>query len=195
MYFSDPVLFELPVLPRTRKYIAGKLQDPAGNTRSMLLSPHGEGAGLMLWAMAQAPKVLLQMGWRRRQKSDSYLLIDGASRIVAPPSMTAVIGVGIQQFHTSRHQYLLNYAELEVFGNFVDYVIINELIGYCKREPETAPMVRIKQFCDHYDFSEEDFSEQSLRRAYQRFRKNETSYGYSEPLARQRHFEPYSLAA
>jgi hypothetical protein len=193
MYFSEPVLFELPVYPRHKKYITGKLTNASGHYQPMLVSRSGEGAGLMLWAMAQAPKVMLYIGWRHRPSAP---VRPSTSRVLVSEEFSATIGLGIQEFHYTRNQHLLNYPELLVFANFVDSIIVNELYGFCLAEPDVAPMTRIKAFCDQYDFSDDDYNEDTLRQAYLRFRKGQGQFSaYSDDLAKQIHFKPFALAA
>lgn len=194
MYFSEPVLFEIPVRPRIKKYITVKLRGADGRPQPMLVTPQAEGAGMMLWALAQSEKVLLQTGWRRSSAGNDFLQ-DGSGRIIAPLDMTERIGLGISEFHKSRHQYLLNHAELEVFSSFVDYIILNEMVSYCQSEPVSAPMLRIKEFTDRYDFSEDDLNEGSLRVAYWRFRKGVAATNFDERVTKLRHFVPYEMAA
>lgn len=194
MFFSEPVLFEIPVRPRIQKFIAAKLRDAQGRPQPLLVSADSEGAGLMLWAMAQSEKVMLQMGWRRARQLFTGLT-DGSGRVIAPPDMTAKLGLGIAGFHKTRHQYLLNYAELEVFNNFVDCIILNELVGFCAASPETAPMLRIKQFCDRYDFAADELGEETLKKVYQRHRAQTGSFCFNERMNRLVHFQPYALVA
>ncbi|RIV20547.1 hypothetical protein DYU11_21110 [Fibrisoma montanum] len=194
MHFSDPVLFELPVLPRVKKYIAVKLQDAAGNPQPMLVSAHCEGAGLMLYMLAQARKVCLWSGTHSRPGSHRGPR-SGGLRILTPEDFTADIGVGICKFHPSRHQYLLNIAELNVFSNFVDYIILNEMVCYCEAAPDELPMKRIKQFTDRYDFSEDELSEHSLRQVYLRHRKGIGGHEFDVEISQQLHFQPITAMA
>ena len=197
MYFSEPVLFEIPVLPRIKKFIAVKLMDEAGRPQPMLVSPtQSGGAGMFLWSLAQAEKVMLQLGWRR--KSDQKLLTDNSGRVIAPEDFTQQLGLGIREFHKSRSQYLFNYAELVVFSNFVDYIIMNEMICFCQAAPSVAPMKRIKIFTDKYDFSDEDFDERALRQANWRVTTNQNSGNHagintSRSQLKIRHFQPYTF--
>jgi len=197
MYFSEPVLFEIPVLPRIKKFIAVKLQDEAGRPQPMLVSPEESGgAGMFLWSIAQSEKVMLQMGWRR--KTNQQLLTDNSGRIISPEDFTQQLGLGIREFHKSRNSYLLNYAELVVFSNFVDYIIMNELICFCQEAPSVAPLKRIKIFTDMYDFSDEDFDERALRQANWRVTTNRNEGNYagintSHVQLKIRHFQPYAF--
>lgn len=195
MYFAEPVIFEIPVRPRVRKFIHVKLWDDQGRPQPMLVAPGAFGLCLNLWGLCQSQKVMQHSGWRRRKvwkpgdpKTD--LLMDGAGRVIAPLDMTARIGLGIREFHPSRHHYLLNYSELETFSSWVDYVILNEMVLFCQAEPHTAPLLRIKAFTDQYDFSTEDLNEEALRRTYYRARTGTSSHTFDENIGRQIHFQP-----
>jgi hypothetical protein len=194
MYFPEPVLFEIPVRPRIRKYIAVKLQGADGRPQPLLVTPDAQGAGLMLWAMAQSEKVMLQTGWRRGAAGKNFLQ-DGSGRIIAPLDMTERLGLGISEFHKSRHQYLLNHAELEVFSQFVDYIILNEMVSFCQEDQTSPPLLRIKQFTDRYDFSEDDLNEGSLRVAYWRFRKGLAATNFDVRITQLQHFVAYDRVA
>lgn len=185
MLFLDPVLFELPVLPRVQKFIRTKLVDETGHPQPMLAVPSALGAGLMLWAMAQAQLIHLSTNPSRR-KPTSHL---------QPEAFTARIGVGICEFHPTRHQHLLNHPELLVFNNLVDHMIRNELVQFCQQAPNVAPMLRIKAFCDHYDFSETDMSEAALKQVYLRYRRGTGSQAYAPEICQQFQFLPVKLVA
>ncbi|MCX6216468.1 hypothetical protein [Spirosoma sp.] len=185
MLFQDPVLFELPVLPRVQKFIRTKLHDQAGYPQPMLAVPTAPGAGLMLWAMAQAEMIYLSRSPSRNK----------ATRHAQPEAFTAKLGIGIYEFHPTRQRTLLNHPELLVFSNMVDHMIQNELVLFCQQAPKTPPMVRIKAFCDHYDFSEEDYSEAALKQMYLRYRRGTGSHGFAPQLTQQFAFVPVSLAA
>lgn len=77
----------------------------------------------------------------------------------------------------------------------VDHMIRNELIEYCDQQSHIPPMVAIKAFCDRYDFSEDDFREQSLRQMYWRHRKGTGSFGFDREVARNFSFVPMSAMA
>jgi hypothetical protein len=186
MFFDNPVLFEVAVLPRVQKFIRTKLTDEAGQQHPMLVDPSALGPGLMLWAMAQSEKVHLFTNWDGERSK---------TRRFDPAPLTGRIGVGIQEFHPSRHQYLLNAAEQWVFTNMVTYMIRNELVQYCEAEPGVPPIQRIKAFCDHYDFSEQDFTEQALRQMYLRHRKQVGAHGFSVHVNQNFTFVPMRLAA
>ena len=200
MHFSEPVLFEIPVLPRIRKFIAVKLQAADGSPQPMLVSPtHSGGAGMFLWSMAQSEKVMLQLGWRRKT-GESAFLTDNSGRVIAPDDFTGRLGLGITEFHKSRNQYLLNYAELVVFSNFVDYIILNEMTCFCQAAPSVPPMKRIKQFTDKYDFSDEDFDERALRQAFWRSQTerntgNHAGLNFNKTLLKIKHFQPVTYDA
>lgn len=192
MYFAEPVLFEIPVRPRIRKFIRVQLQDANGRSRPMLVDHDSTGASLMLWALAQSQKIQMSVGWRRAKPLTSYLSVDGAGRIIAPDDMTDAIGLAIHEFHQSRHQYLLNYAELETFSSWVDYIIRNEMIFHCEQLPQLSYIDRIKSFTDKYDFSEEDFSESTALKAYYRYRNGQLGeyHSFKESVARVVQFKP-----
>lgn len=186
MFFDNPVLFEVAVLPRVQKFIRTKLTDDAGKQHPMLVDPSALGPGLMLWAMAQSEKVYL------------YTKYDGSKpggRRWDPEELTATIGVGIREFHPSRHQHLLNAAELWVFSNMVTYMVQNELVQFCEAEPGVDPMQRIKAFCDHYDFSDQDYTEQGLRMMYWKHRKKIGAHGFAPQVTRNFDFVPMLMAA
>lgn len=186
MYFEEPVLFELPVLPRVRKFIHVKLTDPKGERHAMLVDPSALGPGLFLWAMAQSEKVHIYA------KPDAS---KPTGRRYDPAPLTERIGVGIREFHQTRSQYLLNTVELWVFSNMVDYMIENELVQYCQAEPSIAPMIRIKAFCDQFDFDSNDFNEDALKQLYYRHRKGTAGANYSPTIVRNFAFVPLALAA
>jgi hypothetical protein len=195
MYFSDPVIFEIPVRPRVRKFVQAKLVDENGVRQPMLVSPDCEGIGLHLWAMAQSKKEMLQTGWRRSKAQNAELSTDKSGRILAPEDMTERLGLGIFEFHYSRHQYLLNYCELEVFSSFVDHLIMNEMVTYCQASPGVEPMIRIKAYCDLYDFAPDDVSELMLKTVYYRSRKRTGASHYDVRVTRVQHFVPVSYYA
>lgn len=187
MLFSEPVLFEIPVLPRIKKFIAAKLRDDAGRPQPLLLSPSCQGAGLFLWAMAQSEKVMLHLGYKRRHST-------GGQPVFAPNIMSQSLGLGIRGFHKSRHQILFNPAELMAFSNFVDYLIYNELVCSCQENPDLALSAHVKGFCDYYDFSDEEVSERALK---QKLWRNQTgqlaaSLNYDISLTKVHHFQPYA---
>ncbi|RYC69785.1 hypothetical protein [Spirosoma sordidisoli] len=142
--------------------------------------------------MSQSQKVLLQY---ERKPRPGHLNRQGGGRNLIPDDMTQRMGVGIQEFHQSRHQYLLNAAELVAFSNFVDYIIRNEMVLFCEAAPDIEPMRRIKLFVDQYDFSDDDCNEQTLRQAYLRHRRNIKASSFSVHVGRQLHFHPLELAA
>lgn len=199
MYFAEPVLFEIPVRPRIRKFIHVHLRDTtSGRPRPMLVDHDSTGASLMLWALAQSQKIQMSAGWRRTKPSDSYLTVeavgrvDGAGRIIASDDMTDVIGLAIHEFHQSRHQYLLNYAELETFSQWVDYIIRNEMIFHCERLPQLSYIDRIKSFTDKYDFSEDEFSESTALQIYYRYRNGKLGehHSFKESVTKVIQFKP-----
>lgn len=197
MYFSEPVLFEIPVRPRIRKFIHTHLIDALGRRRPMLVSSDAQGASLWMWALAQSEKVQLNTGWRRPKPDSSYLHTDGAGRIMAPDDMTDVIGLAIHEFHKSRQQYLLNYAELEAFSSWVDYLIRNELICFCEEKQHLPLMERIRQFADCYDFSEDDISEANLKQIIYRHgsTQHDAFRSFNTGVALVNHFTAYPMAA
>ncbi|GAB3550641.1 hypothetical protein [Spirosoma fluminis] len=185
MYFSEPVIFEVPVLPRIKKFIDVKLQDAQGRPQPMLISPQCEGAGLFMWAMAQSRKVMMQIGSHvRRQESGTR---SGGGRILTPEDFTETLVVGICEFHQSRHQYLYNVAELNSICSFIDYIILNEMVNTCQQAP-IDPMRSIKVFTDTYDFSMEDLTEDSLKQTYLRARKGVSAFNFHPKLVHQNHF-------
>lgn len=189
MLFDHPVLFEVPVLPRVQKFIRKKLTDQAGQSHPMLADPQALGAGLMVWAMAQTEKVHLYTNYVHRKGNEP------GRRSYRPEELSVEIGLGICEFHRSRHQILFNHAELWVFSNFVDHQIRNELVQYIQLEPELPPMVRIKSFCDLYDFSELDYTELGLKQMYLRHRKGTGGSGFSPFMSTHLGYVPMSLAA
>ena len=72
----------------------------------------------------------------------------------------------------------------------MDYVILNEMVEYCRAAPKTAPLLRIKAFTDKYDFSTDDLNEEALRQTYYRSRAGKSSYNFSGAIVRQLHFQP-----
>ena len=171
MHFPEPVLFEIPVFPRTQKFIRTKLTDNLGRPQPLLASTFNQGLGLHIWLIAQSKKIRMVSGWKR-SVDWSVLHTDKSGRIIAPPDMTACIGIWIEHFHKTRHQYLLNYSELEQFCSYVDFLIQYEMVCFCQEQPDVQPITRIKEFVSLYDFTEENFKEQSLRMAYWRYRNN-----------------------
>jgi hypothetical protein len=176
MHFSDPVMFEVPVYPRTQKYIRAKLKDDQGNPYPLIASPFSQGISLHLWLTAQSKKVRMVIGRNRSAKLPATCR-DKSGYLIAPTTMTATIGLGIDHFHPSRHQYLLNYQELEQFCNYVDVLIFQEMVGFCQAAPEVLPVLRIAEFTQLYGFTEQDFSQQSLRSGYRRYAKTEAAIG------------------
>lgn len=193
MHFSEPVIFEIPVYPRTQKYIRAKLVGMSGRPQPLLVSPFSQGISLHLWLTAQSLKVRMVTG-HKRSGERSPLHADKSGRIIAPLDMTAKLGLGITHFHKSRHQYLLNYQELQQFANYVDFIIMNEMICFCEAAPEVFPIVRIKEFVNQYDFTEEDFKEETLRKANLRYRTNPESYPFDGQINEITHFRPVPLA-
>lgn len=189
MHFPEPVIFEIPVYPRTQKYIRTKLRDKHGQPQPLLASPFGQGVSLHLWLTAQSQKVKMVVGYKRSGEKKP-MHVDKSGRIIAPLEMTAALGLGIERFHKSRHQYLFNHQELEQFGTYVDFIIENELVCYCQAAPEVLPMIRIKEFMQLYDFDEQDFKEETLRVAYWRYRKNQSAYPFNVQLTHLDHFRP-----
>jgi hypothetical protein len=200
MLFSDPVLFEIPVLPRIKKFIAVKLRDADGRPHPLLVSPSTEGASLMLWAMAQSEKVRLVAGWRRPSYAPYAKfpqgLRDGSGRIIAPEDMTEQLGMGIRGFHKTRHQYLFNYAELVTFSNFVDYLMFNELACHCLDTPDLSIMAHVKLFTDYYDLSEEDLPEKAFKQKLWRSQNATLHINFNTDvgLTKIHHFQPVSYA-
>ncbi|MBD2700130.1 hypothetical protein IC229_05755 [Spirosoma sp. BT702] len=194
MLFSNPVLFELPALPRVAKFIRTKLRDPTtGTPQPMLLDPQATGPGLFLWAMCQNHKEALFACWAERPGSKSR---GKSQRIYYPEKVyTDRIGVGISEFHYTRHQYLLNYIELGVWHNWVEFMMQNELVQFCEQARDTPPMSRIKTWCDRYDFSEDDFSEAALKQMYLRYRKQIGANGFAPEVSSTFQFIPIPLAA
>ena len=195
MYFDYPVFFEIPVRPRVRKFVTAKLCAADGTAQPLLITPETSGISLNLWGLCQSQKVMQKSGWRkltvwRSGDTKTGLLTDGAGRVIAPVDMTERLGLGIREFHQSRHQYLLNHSELETFSSWVDYVILNEMVEYCRAAPKTAPLLRIKAFTDKYDFSTDDLNEEALRQTYYRSRAGKSSYNFSPTIVRQLHFQP-----
>ena len=187
MYFSEPVLFEIPVYPRTRKFIQTKLQDEQGRPQPLLISDDSQGVSLYLWLTCQCKKVRMVTGYQRSgQKKPMH--VDKSGRIIAPFGMTASLGLGIARFDRSRHQYLLNYQELEQFGVYVDQLIMTEMVYHCQAAPDVPPLLRIKEFTALYDFDEVDFTEEALRMAYYRHRKDEAASPFSMTFASANHF-------
>ena len=125
---------------------------------------------------------------RNGQKKPMH--VDKSGRVIAPLSMTASLGLGIDHFHKSRMQYLLNYQELEQFCNYVDFLIMNEMICYCQAAIDVLPIVRIKEFTGLYDFDKEDFKEETLRVAYWRYRQNPNAYPFHVQVTEVDHFKP-----
>lgn len=189
MHFSEPVIFEIPVYPRTQKYIRLKLTDEHGQLQPLLASPFSQGLSLHLWLSAQSQKVKMVIGYKRSGERKP-LHIDKSGRIIASLEMTSSIGLGIHHFHKSRHQYLFNYQELEQFCNYVDFIIQNELICYCQASPGVQPLTRIREFMNLYDFSEEDYKEETLRIAYWRYKKASEAKPFNPSLNGVDHFRP-----
>lgn len=196
MLFSSPVLFELPVLPRVQKYLRLKLTDASGESHPLLATPETPGPGQLIWMMAQTDKKELIVEYSPRGKQPAQGDQRAASkRVYFEQRLTAEIGVGIQQFHYRRHQYLLNMVELEIFSNQIDYLILNEAVWFCQQAPQTPPMTRIKAFCDQYDFAPGELGEEALRQMYLRHRKQKAASAYSSALFDQYQFKPCLLAA
>lgn len=181
-------------MPRVKKFISVKLRDGLGKPQPMLISPQCEGAGLFLWAMAQSSKLMMQVG-RTSRPGGRQDQRGGYSRILFPEDFTERLGVGIAEFHPSRHQHLFNYGELNAFSNYVDYLIQNEAVSFCQATPDLDPMQCIKRFTDLYDFSENDLSDQALRQAYLRFRKGVGAHFFDVKITRQVHFMPIAAMA
>ena len=193
MFFTDPVIFEIPVLPRVQKFVLGKLAQAAGRPAPLLADPTAYGPGQYLWTMAQTEKKLLFSNYAYRPGGKNR---PPASRITYDTSRYSVqLGVGIQALHPSRERQLLNYLEVEMWSNYVDHLIRNELVQYCEKYPGVPPMVRIKSFTDQYDFSEEDFSEDSLKQLYLRHRKGKTGATYIPQVSQQIQYVPVTMAA
>lgn len=190
MYFSEPILFELPVLPRVAKFVRVKLQGATGQPQPMLVTHTALGPSLMLWAMAQSEKIRLMTGYEKRSGRQGRR--NGQPQMNAE-AMTQTLGIAIHQFHYTRHQYLLNIPELWVFSNMVDHMILNELVQYCQAAPRTEPMKRIKQFCDKYDFDDNDFREDALKIFYWRYRNQTGAQSFAPEITR--HFQFVPLAA
>lgn len=186
MLFKDPVLFELPVLPRVQKFVRTKLVDASGIAHPMLAMPEALGAGLMLWAMAQSEMIAFYTNPSRHKPTSAH---------ARPDDFSARIGVGICSFHPTRRNRLLNHAELIIFSNMVDHMIQNELVQFCQQSPELAPMLCIKSFCDRYDFSEADFSEGALKQMYLRWRRGTASMDFAPQVSTQFSFVPCQIAA
>ncbi|GAB3956692.1 hypothetical protein GCM10028805_47340 [Spirosoma harenae] len=191
MIFLDPVLFELPVLPRVQKFIRHKLTDASGQAHPLLASPEAIGPGQLIWAMAQADKKQLITGYERKA-SDTGAAGDRGpcKRLHFEKKLTAEIGVGIREYHYRRHQYLLNYIELEIFSNVMDYLIYNEAVQFCQARTDMPPMTRIKAFCDQYDFSPTDISEDAIKQMYLRYRKGKAASSFSAIVHAQYQFIP-----
>ncbi|WP_461043384.1 hypothetical protein [Spirosoma harenae] len=196
MIFLEPVLFELPVLPRVQKFIRHKLTDSSGQAHPMYAHPTAFGPGLIIWTMAQTEKKQLFSNYAYRpgkhnQQADRPV----SKRVYYDPKFTAQIGVGIAEFHHSRHQYLLNYNELEQFSRLIDYLIFSDVVDFCEARPDVAPMVRIKAFCDQYDFAPGELSEDSLKQMYLRHRRGKSGSNYSRVVVSQFQFVPCPIAA
>ena len=191
MYFSEPVIFELPVRARVAKFIRVKLQDAAGRPQPMYVHPQALGPGLFLWGMAQSEKIALHQNYLPKTGSREK---GSTRRQLSPDGLDAMIGLGINEFHYTRHQHLLSYPEQLVFCNMVDYMILNELVQFIENRPRLSPITCIKQFCDHFDFSEDDFAEQTLRMMYLRHRQRVGSYQFAPEISRNFQFMPVPAA-
>ncbi|QIP16801.1 hypothetical protein G8759_31250 [Spirosoma aureum] len=167
----------------------------------MLACPDATNASFWIWALCQGRKAHQFKGWQRpehrrieQNQPDDGLLIDRAGRIMAPPEMTARLGLGINQFHVTRLEYLLNYDELELFSDWVDFMIRNEFILHCQQSAGLI-MHRIREFLDTYDFDETDMSEAMMKQTYLRYRKGRSAFVADAQLASQVQFRPVPIAA
>lgn len=166
MYFSDPVLFEIPVRPLVQKLLHIRY------AQGLVATPDQTGLPLYIWAMAQSEKVMLYTGKDRK-----------GNRRFNPESLTARIGVGIQEFHAYRHQHLFNHAELMVLDAMAGHMIRQDFIQFVEAS-EHPPMQALRNWTDRYDFSDDDLAETNLKQILMRHRRNqgETPFTVVRPL-------------
>lgn len=166
--FGEPVVFELPVYPHTLRYIRAKLTDEQGQSRALIVSPYSQGLSLFVWLTAQSPQLPL-VSSHRWPVSSASRHINRQGHVLIPPVMSSYLGLGIHEFHVSRHQWLLNQVELEQLANYVDVLIEEELIAYCQSAPDQPVRQRIRAFVDRYDFDDYRINEDRLRLVYRRY--------------------------
>lgn len=166
--FGEPVVFELPVYPHTLRFVRAKLTDEQGQPRAFVVSPYSQGLSLFVWLTAQSPQLPL-ISTHRWPVSSAARHINRHGHVLTQPVMSSRLGLGIHEFHISRHQWLLNQVELEQLANYVDVLIEEELIAYCLAAPDQPARQRIRAFVDRYDFDDYRINEDRLRLVYRRY--------------------------
>lgn len=158
MYFTNPVLFEIPVRPRVQKFL--RVHYP----QAIVATPDSTGLPLYIWALAQNEKVRLFTSMYHTGRSHR--------RRLDPEQFTAYIGVGLHEFHGYRRQHLFNYAELMVLDAMAHRMIQQNFLG--QMQTATAPtMQALRDWADRYDFSEEDLVELNLKQILMRHRRSQ----------------------
>lgn len=141
------LICEIPVLPRIRKYL--RVHYP-GRIEVAVHDP----LLAQLWAMFQVDKTTI------REKT--ALAVAPADRII----------VSIAQYHPSRNltKQPLNVREIRMLNVLLDAYIYGEFTTTARRFAQTGgtALMAARQFCDKYDFSEEDLQEETLKRAWHR---------------------------
>jgi hypothetical protein len=165
MTFSEPVLFDVPVLPRAKKFLQVALAGEPLVAQPDLSRPEGlyRLLSLHIWTMAQSEKVLMHTQYRK--KGDTRQ----TRRSLHPQAFTERLTVAVYEFHYSRRFHLLSHVELVVLEKLIDLLIYDDFIQYMTAATGTINE-SIRRWTDRYDFSDDDLSESNLRQHWLRHR-------------------------
>ena len=154
--------FEVPLRPRIRKFLHVKL---AGLplTAGFDYPPFGS----WLYTVSQIP--MMELLTRRSTVNNKN------NRAYFSPEFSERLTVDIDHFHHTRRTHLLNQLEAEMFDRLVEFHAKSEYIALIvanDRQTVSDSELR-RQWVDQYDFSDEDFTEDSLHHLVKRFRRGE----------------------
>ncbi|GAB4042230.1 hypothetical protein [Spirosoma litoris] len=157
MIFSPPLLLDVQVMPRVRKYLA--VHYPNG----IPLEPT-DARLFHIWCLAQTEKVKLRLTGR------------------TPKPLSDTIQVAVRQTTESRRCHLFNEMETKMVNKLLDLLIYQEFFAQVKADQAKNIGIyqSIRQFTDRYDFSDDELAEETLRIAAYRH-QTRGQLGFDEP--------------
>ena len=159
MYPSDqaaPVV--IPVRARIEKYLRVHL---AG--QPLRVAPGSSFLGLFVWGIAQSEKVGLFTGFHGRTVSVRTYFgreLNRSFPVLLPADR-----------HYSRRYHLLNQPEAMSVNNVADWLLMNQFLTEVRASDESAFRLA-RQFCERYDFSDDELTERSLCKRAERDRRS-----------------------